>query len=248
MIVDAHAHIGATSYVRQTGADVLAEMDDAHVDRAVICPMGAELAVRNVAGNDAIAEAVRAHPDRLLGFATVNPWFGADAVAELDRSIQRLGLSGLKLHPVVQGFEIDDDVVLPVIERAAELGIVVYVHTGTPVLALPLQLLELATRYPQVPFIAGHMGGADFYVDAPLSFPRVSNVWLETSLTCHAGYVEEAVAQVGAERVLFGSDSPTSRMVSELMKIRVLELGAEAERLIFGENMRALLEASGGWR
>lgn len=248
MIVDAHAHIGSTSYATQTVDDVLREMDAAQVERAVICPMGAELAVRNSAGNDAIADAVRAHPSRLLGFATVNPWFGRDAVAELDRAIDQLGLSGLKLHPVVQGFEIDDDVVLPVIERAAELGVLVYVHTGTPVLALPLQLLELATRYPEVRFIAGHMGGADFYVDVPLSFPRATNVWLETSLTCHAGYVAEAVAQVGAERVLFGSDSPTSRMASELTKIRVLELGAEAERLILGENVRALLESTGGWR
>jgi hypothetical protein len=37
-------------------------------------------------------------------------------------------------------------------------------------------------------------------------------------------------------------------MASELCKIRVLELGAAAERLILGENMRALLESSGGWR
>jgi predicted TIM-barrel fold metal-dependent hydrolase len=227
---------------------VLREMDSAGVERAVVCPWGAELAVRNADGNDRIARAVAAHPGRLLGFASVNPWWGADAVAELDRAIQRLGLSGLKLHSVVQGFEIDDDVVLPVIERAAELGVVVYVHTGTPVLALPLQLLELATRYPQVPFIAGHMGGADFYVDAPLSLPRAENVWLETSLSCHAGYIGEAVAAAGAQRVLFGSDSPTSRMASELTKIRVLELGEEVERQVFGANLQALLERHGGWR
>ena len=67
-------------------------------------------------------------------------------------------------------------------------------------LALPLQLLELATRYPEVPFIAGHMGGADFYVDAPLSLPRAENIWLETSLSCHAGYVGEAVEAGGARR------------------------------------------------
>ncbi len=99
-----------------------------------------------------------------------------------------------------------------------------------------------------MPFIAGHMGGADFYVDAPFSLPRADNIWLETSLSCHAGYVREAVEAAGPARVLFGSDSPTSRMASELTKIRVLELGDEVERQVLGANVQGLLERSGGWR
>ncbi|HWK26596.1 MAG TPA: amidohydrolase family protein [Solirubrobacter sp.] len=248
MIIDAHAHIGSTPYVTQTVEDLLRELDAAAVDRAVVCPMGAELAVRNRDGNDRMAAAMRAHPDRLTGFATVNPWWEAEALTELERAVTQLGLPGLKLHPVLQGFQIDDDLVLPVVERAIELGVVIYVHTGTPVLALPLQLLELASRYPEGKFIAGHMGGADFYVDVPLSFPRADNVWLETSLSPHAAYVEEALTTVGAERMLFGSDSPTSRIASELFKIGLLELAPEVEAQVLGGNAHALLESVGAWR
>jgi uncharacterized protein len=248
MIIDAHAHIGTTPYVTQTVDDLLREMDASEVHGAVVCPMGAELAVRNREGNDRMAAAMRAHPERLVGFATVNPWWGADAIRELDRAVSRLELKGLKLHPVLQGFHINDDIVLAVVERAVELGLVTYVHTGTPVVSLPLQLLELASRYPEGRFIAGHMGGADFYIDVPLSFPRAENVWLETSLSPHAGYVDEALAAVGTSRMLFGSDTPTSRIASELYKIRVLEFDPAVEEQVLGGNARDLFESMGAWR
>jgi predicted TIM-barrel fold metal-dependent hydrolase len=241
MIIDAHTHIGETPYVRRSADDVVREMDAAGVDRAVVCPMGAHLAVRNRDGNDLMAASVAEHPDRLVGFLSVNPWWGPDAVRELDRAAQDLGLSGVKLHPVTQGFHVDDEIALPVVERAVELGLPIYIHSGTPVLSLPLAILELASRYPEGRFILGHMGGADFFVDIPMSFGRASNVWVETSLTCHAGYVGDAVAVLGAGRVLFGSDSPTSAMASELTKIRVLGLDADAERKILGGNVAALL-------
>lgn len=248
MIIDAHTHIGKTLYTSQSAADLLREMDASSVDRAVVCPMGAHLVVDNQEGNDVMAAAMHNYPDRFIGFATVNPWYGARALAEIDRAVERLGLAGLKLHPPLQGFEADEDLVLPVIERAIAHGLPIYIHSGTPVSSLPLQILEVATRYPEGKFILGHMGGADFYVDVPLSFPRARNVWLETSLTPHAGYVREAVETVGADRLLFGSDSPTSLIASELCKIRVLGLPLEAQDRVLGRNMRELLESTGGWR
>ncbi len=247
MIIDAHAHIGEAPYCRQTANDLLTAMDANSVDRAVICPMGAHLVVHNKVGNELIASCVREHPDRFIGFATVNPWYGPAALAEIDRAVDRLGLVGLKLHPSLQGFEADEDLVFPVIERAIARGLPIYIHSGTPVFSLPLQILELATRYPEGTFILGHMGGADFYVDVPLSFPRARNVWLETSLTCHSGYVGEAVHTIGADRILFGSDSPTSEIASERCKIRVLGLPEEEEAQILGENTRKLLKATGAW-
>jgi len=248
MIIDAHAHIGESPYARQTADDLLRQMDTTGVDRTIICPMGAHLVVHNRDGNNLIAAAVRAHPDRFIGFATVNPWYGQDALDEIDRGVDQLGLVGLKLHPAMQGFEADDDLVLPIVERAIAHNLPMYIHSGTPVYSLPLQILEIATRYPEGRFILGHMGGADFYVDVPLTFPRAGNVWLETSLTCHAGYVAEAITQVGAERVMFGSDSPTSEIASELTKIRVLGLSEEILPRVLGGNIHDLLQATGGWK
>src|SRR5690348_4304802 len=124
-------------------------MDANGVERAVICPMGAHLVVHNRDGNDLIAASVQDQPDRFIGFATVNPWYGSAALEELDRAVDHLGLVGLKLHPPLQGFEADDDLVFPVLERAIAHGVPIYIHSGTPVSSLPLQILEVAARYPE---------------------------------------------------------------------------------------------------
>ena len=77
MIVDAHVHIGTTVHhferLEVTAGGILREMDGHGVDMAVLCPAGADLAVHNRQGNDLVAAAVRAHPDRFIGLDTANP-------------------------------------------------------------------------------------------------------------------------------------------------------------------------------
>ncbi len=83
MIVDSLTFVGESLFgVRASADDLLARMGEAGIDRAVVCPLkprGYHLA----AANEAVAEAVRAHPDRLVGFARVDPWLGEEAVGPL---------------------------------------------------------------------------------------------------------------------------------------------------------------------
>ncbi|NLY91958.1 MAG: amidohydrolase [Firmicutes bacterium] len=219
---------------------LLAEMDEAGVEKAIICAIGSHLVINNEEGNDFISGVVKKHPDRFLGFASVNPWYGEKAVEELKRSITGLGLSGLKLHPVLQGFQANEKIVFPVIEEAIRLGVWIYIHSGTPVCSLPLQILELAQKYPEAKFIMGHMGGADFFLDVPEPCAKVSNVYLETSLTCHPVFVKEAIEKLGSERVMFGSDSPTSDMKTEIEKIKVLNLSDKELNNVLWRNAHRL--------
>jgi predicted TIM-barrel fold metal-dependent hydrolase len=112
MIIDAHVHIGATvnhfKTISVTAADILREMDANGVDMAVLCPAGADLAIYNRAGNDLVAAAVQAHPDRFIGLGTANPWYGKAALVELDRAVNILGLRGFKFHSLIQGFHLND--------------------------------------------------------------------------------------------------------------------------------------------
>src|SRR5690606_15265555 len=132
MIVDAHCHIGETPHFRQTADDLLAQMDTNGIDRAVICGSGRHIVVENEEGNRYIAEAVRKYPDRFYGFASVNPWYGDKAVAELRRAVED-GLVGLKLHPSMQGYPAHDPIIEPVVAAAIELDLPIYIHSGTPV-------------------------------------------------------------------------------------------------------------------
>lgn len=240
MIVDAHCHIGETPHYCQTPEDLLKQMDTNGIDRAVICSSGRHLVVDNREGNEMIARTVRDHPDRFYGFAAVNPWYGLRGVEELRRAADD-NLVGLKLHPAMHGHHAHDPLVYPLIEAAIELDLPIYIHSGTPVFSLPLQIIELARQYPKGKFIMGHMGGADFYVDVPSSAHLAPNVYYETSLTCHVGYVDEIIAVAGYQRVLFGSDSPTSQQAAELRKLELAQLTEEQRAHVLGMNFLTLL-------
>ena len=81
--------------------------------------------------NDYIAAAVRTDPSHFIGFGSVNPAFKgpAAAVAELDRAVSELGLSGVKLYPMYQHWAANDrDLAFPIYAKASELGIPVMIH------------------------------------------------------------------------------------------------------------------------
>ena len=241
-IIDSHCHVGETPYMKQDADELIAKMNSSGIEKAIICPMGAHIVCRNTEANDYIGKIVKSYPNRFSGFATVNPWFEEDAVLELQRSIDKWNLSGLKLHPPLQGFQANEKIVFPIIEKAISLNLPIYIHSGTPVCSLPLQILELARRYPEGKFILGHLGGGDFFLDISLSFAEVSNVYLETSLTCHPVFVAEAIEKIGAQRVIFGSDSPVSEIDTELRKILGLGLDKKTLNKILWENTYKLLE------
>jgi hypothetical protein len=182
---------------------------------------------------------VRRHPDRLYAFATANPWYGQRAVAELRRALGA-GARGIKLHPALQGFLLCDELVYPIVELAAELGVPIFFHTGTPAFAQPMQLSELAMRFPNVKFIMGHMGSTDFKLEAVDAGVLSPNIYLDTSWILPE-LVTKAVAAVGADRVLFGSDSPLSTLRIE-MGARRATRWSDAERAkVMGESMLRLL-------
>ena len=89
-------------------------------------------------------------------------------------------------------------------------------------MAMPSQMLKPAEDFPDVTFIMGHMGFADFWYDAVPVASMAGNIMLETSLM-DADNIERAIRTIGADRVLFGTDFPTSHPVLEQEKTGVLE-------------------------
>ena len=240
-IFDAHCHVGEGRVKQQTAQDLLRRMDQNEVDCAVIVPVEEDLAVYNEEGNAYILEQTRLHPDRLFGFATANPWYGAAAAQMIERYLGE-GLWGLKFNPGVQGFHINDEIVYPLIEIAARHQVPVYFHTGTPVSGMPFQLYDLAKRYPEVSFIMGHSGWADFWQDIPFIAEHSKNIWFDTSLS-YTSRTEAVIEACGCGRVVFGSDTPHSRLAFELEKVKLLHADRPQMEGILGGNLRSLLEA-----
>lgn len=155
-------------------------METANVEFAILCPMDKYMAVANREGNEYIMREVKSHPDRFAGMASVNPWFGRAAVEELRRALES-GLTGVKIHPLFQGFRLADPIVYPLLEIAKEYDVPVYVHTGTAGIAEPFHAAELARKFPAVNFIMGHAGASDYYNDTVRALEFVKNLWIETS-------------------------------------------------------------------
>lgn len=237
-VIDSHCHIGAGVRKGVTVDALLDAMDAAGVDKAVLCTVDQFIAVKNREGNDEVARVVGEHPDRFLGLATANPWFGDAAVEELERSLDA-GACGLKLNSHLQGFVLSDPVVHPLIETCRRRGVPVYAHTGTPITAEPFQLAELARTFPEVTMVMGHMGYTDFWYDAVPAALQSENIYLETSLIDIMN-IQNAIENVGAERILFGSDFPESDLALELEKIDMLEMSNGDRSRVLGGNAEAV--------
>lgn len=241
MRVDGHCHIGKGMRRQLTAEELLGEMDRHGIDQAVICPVDQFIAVSNHEGNNLILRTVKKHPHRFIGFATVNPWYGKEAVNELQRSLDE-GLKGLKLNPFIQGFYANDEILFPVIDLAADYGIPVYCHTGTPVGTLPLQLADLANRFPNVNFIMGHMGSADFVDEVIPAMEMADNLFAETSKVQNCQMLREVTARFGASRVIFGSNCPNSMYGIELEKMDLIDLAPDALEWVLGRTILNLID------
>ena len=140
--------------------------------------------------NDYLAALVRMYPEDLIGMAAVNPRFrGVEAAQEeLRRSIEELGLTGLKLYPMYDHYEPNNpELGMPIFETAVELDIPVMVHMSTtPVRDAPLQfgrpvlLDDVARAFPELRLLVCHAGFP--WVDECLAFVgRHANTYLDVS-------------------------------------------------------------------
>lgn len=204
--IDSHVYLGQGEHLQITEKELLSQMDEADVAVAVICPVDRCLAVHNRKGNDLMLRAVHRHPDRLVGMATANPWYGDAAVRELRRSLNA-GLAGLMIHAPYQGVRLSDHLVDPLLEVAAEFKVPVYAHTGTAGLAEPLHVAELARRFPTVNFLMGHAGSSDYGEDAVYATSFADNLWLETSRNGPGNFNFFKIRNL-TSRVVFGSSAP----------------------------------------
>jgi hypothetical protein len=239
MIIDAHVLAGDGRYHSLDPGRLVDEMDRCGVDRALISPIDREMAVHNRDGNERVLAIAKRYPGRLLAYATANPW-SRHAVEDLERALGE-GAVAVKLHPAIQGFMVLEDLVHPLIEAAARHGVPVYVHTGTPAYALPLQLAELALAYPEVPFIMGKNGKTDFTLDAFPSFAAAPNLYGDTAHDFPERGMARMLREIGPERMIFSSNHPVSRLPLEIGKVRDMAASDAAKAAILGGTMAGLL-------
>jgi hypothetical protein len=203
--------------------------------------------------NDEVLRAVRRFPDRAFGFVYLNPRHTQASLDELNRCVRDGPMVGVKLWVAQHCNRPELD---PLVARATELKAIVYQHTwlkitgNLPGESIPAELAELVGRHPLATLICGHSGG-DWERGLRVIRPR-RNVFAELGGgDPAAGFTEMAVRELGAERVLYGSDAGGRSFASQLAKALGADISRAAKQLILGGNLRRLLApilAQKGWK
>lgn len=226
-----------------TPEGLIASMDRVGTDRAVaFAPRwvgGAFVDPTYEKANAAIHEAVKKYPTRLIGYARVNPNYGQAAVAELEKCLGAYGFKGLMLDPEWENFYPGDKALAyPLYETALKYKAPVMFHSWySP--SEPALFWQVADDFPNLAVIIAHLGGR-LFADATFIAQRTKNVYLETSDNMYGA--APLVKALGAERILYGSNTPFAGPEVEMFKITSEDdLSASEKDLILGGNAARLL-------
>jgi uncharacterized protein len=174
---------------------------------------------------------------------------GGQAGAEHLGQAFEAGAKGIKIHPVLQGFFPGDPGMEEIYTLCEELDLTVLSHSGTtrtgPQFADPFAFASVMEAHPRLHLLLAHLGGASWHQvrDFAAAFPTVSFdlceiiAWTGAPNAPTADQLGRLIRDIGADRVLFGTDFPwydLDRTIDQLMELP--HLSDEERRGILGEN------------
>jgi predicted TIM-barrel fold metal-dependent hydrolase len=209
--------------------------DKAGIEMAVVMPTPTPHP-----SNKALAETLAGDPRWVL-CAQVNPQHGEGAVAEFRQAVTEFGCRMLKIMPAIYNTPPTSPNAVALMDVARDLGVAVNIHsTGNN--GEPLEIGALARRYPDVPIIMDHMGYRNDGRQAILAAQDNPNIFLGTTIAAfEPSFIATAIREVGADRIIFGSNLPACYPDLAIESIRRGKFGDEVEALILGGNLARLL-------
>ncbi|MFN2495439.1 MAG: amidohydrolase family protein [Pseudonocardiaceae bacterium] len=248
-VFDVHARLGADPGAADA---LLSMMDRCGIARAAVCAGGVigleQLAVQlmtgryseNDANNDAVLAGCARAGGRLLPFFFGNPHRGPQPYQQ-----QAGRFRGLEISPAVHGVALTDQRTLDLVAVAAQARHPVYVVCLNRPGCGPAELAALAAAFPEVTFLLGHCGFVGIDVHSLTVIAPHRNILAETS-GCYTCVARIAVARLGVERVLLGTEYPLQHPEVELAKLRALDLDEAGWQQVTWRNACRLLGESQG--
>ena len=188
--------------------------------------------------NRFIAETAAASGGTMTGLGTLHP-DSPDLKGDIEQ-ILSLGLKGVKLHPDIQGFKIDDYRCLKIYELC-EGRLPILMHTGDYryEFSNPNRLKPILDIFTGLTVIGAHMGGWSIWEEATRELCGYPTLYVDCSSTLYAITPEKAAELIrayGADRVLFGIDFPMWRPTEEVERFNRIPLTEEERELILHKN------------
>jgi uncharacterized protein len=246
LIVDGLTILGTSiNGYRLKAEGLLASMNSNGIDKSVVAPVQPKT-YRLEPQNEAIAVTQLRYPDRFIGFCRIDPRQGEEAVTELRRCVLQLGLKGLLLHPMEEGYTITEDHVVRLVKEAGSLGVPVIVAAGYPWVAHALQIRSVAEQAEEATIIMSHGGQINIsglaQADAFLAMETCSNLSIGTNGVYRQDFLEECIDAFGPERVLFTSMAPVFHQGFELDRVNSVKMEESARPSVLGGNIIRILE------
>ncbi len=253
----------ARNYLDGTADALEASMKEAGVDYSVLLPVATRPGQQEDINRAAVEVNRHSGETGLISFGGIHP--ENEDYREILRGLSRNGVKGIKIHPVFQRVAIDDIRYLRIIECASENDMIVITHAGYDI-GFPGEDFSSVRRIERMldavkprKCVLAHMGGWDCWEEVE---ERIAgrDVWLDTAFSLlpiepAPGTVRDPeenpplsreqflrmVRRHGADRILFGTDSPWSGQRQMVAAIRDSGLGKKEQEAVLGGNARELL-------
>ena len=257
MIVDVHTHVWepahiAASFVQDAritannpSLEIAVDLDAhwaamAPVDKAIVLGFRASH-VGVLVPNEYVAGYVAQHPEKLIGFCSVDP-LDEDAVEQFEHAVRTLGLRGLKVAPIYQNVHPQDQRFVRLMQAALDLDVPVLIHQGTTFcenvsleLANPVLLQPLALRFPGLRMVIAHMGHP-WVAETMVLIRKHRHLYSDISALYYRPWqfynaLVLAMEYGVLDRLLFGTDYPFTTPASTIEALRRVDAMVEGTNL-----------------
>ncbi len=236
---------------------LLALMDDAGVDKALLTAEDAETTFNMVTPNETVYEFVMSNPERFLFMGAVDPHKGMKAVRQIEHLAENMNMKCLCLEPWLHKINSNDKLYYPLYAKCVELDMPIWIHTSlnfVPTLPMdfgrPIYLDEVAGHFPELKIIAGH-GGWPWVPEMMAVLWRHENVYTDIAAInprylAADGSGWDTLMRYGntilKEKILFATAWPAQDFKTGVKEVMALPLKDEVKALWLGGNAKRLLK------
>ena len=252
--IDVHGHYGdyyrdgsdlVNRFMSGDAETVLARAKMTNTCLTLVSPLKALLPrykANPVAGNDQAVDVVAKNPG-LRQWVVIDP-LHSETYEQADRILRLPTCVGIKIHPEEHGYPIKEHG-RQIFEFAAERESIILTHSGENN-SLPEDMVPFANDFPQARLILAHIGCSED--DDPghqvraVQASRHGNIYADTSSASSivSGLIEWAVREIGAEKILFGTDTPLYFSPMQRERINHADISEKDKQLILRDNAIAL--------
>jgi uncharacterized protein len=237
LLIDSHTHIGFNNHIYTPYSDmesIVSNMERVGLDMACICAYPYGSIGDPFFADDILAGYVNKHPDKFMGYVTINPNYRKCMFDEMVRGV-KIGLKlGMKMHTFRQPHNINDEEFTLLFEYMNERN-AVFLHHDFGKLSGLEKLLGI---YKNITFITGHFTLDSDYLKLARKY---DNLYINTCASLGMGRIKELVDKISSEKVVYGSDLIVFDPTFGYGVVAFAKICDEDKRNILGRNMKRII-------